>query len=277
LLGSSSHLFLSDSVYPIQHAHAGTRKIISFSLYGNDTLYTTGAIRNAEMIPALYQSWTARFYVDGSVPNSTIRRLRRLGAEVIHVKKEQTSWTDARRMWRYLALDDADAEYVMLRDCDSRITTREIMAVNTWLESGFRHHVMRDHPNHTDVIIGGMWSATAVYLRSRVNIAESISQIVRKEDTPFIEMEKNWLRTVIWPIIKHNALVHDAFNCELHIHDNAISLPFPSPREWHADYVARSVIERFDRESDYFKNGERELFGGITPENCRLSPEHLVG
>lgn len=35
--------------------------------------------------------------------------------------------------------------------------SREVDAVNTWLESGKLVHIMRDHPEHQDVILAGMW------------------------------------------------------------------------------------------------------------------------
>ena len=35
--------------------------------------------------------------------------------------------------------------------------SREVDAVKVWLESGKLAHIMRDHPNHGDVIQAGMW------------------------------------------------------------------------------------------------------------------------
>ena len=47
------------------------------------------------------------------------------------------------------------------RDLDSRLSFREKMAVDEWVESGLRFHVMRDHPSHSMwPMSGGMWGGT---------------------------------------------------------------------------------------------------------------------
>jgi len=38
------------------------KKIVAFSLWGNNPKYTVGAVRNAELTPSIYPGWTARFY-----------------------------------------------------------------------------------------------------------------------------------------------------------------------------------------------------------------------
>lgn len=50
---------------------------------------------------------------------------------------------------------DALVDRFMVRDLDSIISSREIAAVKVWLKSGKTYHMMRDHPYHTVVILGG--------------------------------------------------------------------------------------------------------------------------
>ena len=45
------------------------------------------------------------------------------------------------------------------RDLDSRITAREVAAVEEWLQSGAPLHSMRDHPAHKSSLMGGAWGA----------------------------------------------------------------------------------------------------------------------
>ena len=47
------------------------KKIISFSLWGDNPKYTIGAIRNAELTP---MGWISRFYCGLSVPTEIVEK-----------------------------------------------------------------------------------------------------------------------------------------------------------------------------------------------------------
>ena len=53
---------------PSQWAPTGRPPVIAFSLWGTHPRYLRGAVDNAIAIRALYPEWTARFYIDASVP-----------------------------------------------------------------------------------------------------------------------------------------------------------------------------------------------------------------
>ena len=61
-------------------------------------------------------------------------------------------------MWRFLAINDPEAEYVIFRDADSVVSHRESEAVAEWIESGHSFHTMRDSGSHTALILAGMWA-----------------------------------------------------------------------------------------------------------------------
>ena len=58
------------------------KKLICFSLWGDNPKYTVGAIRNAELIKTVYPGWKARFYCGTSVPQNIISELLKLNSEV---------------------------------------------------------------------------------------------------------------------------------------------------------------------------------------------------
>ena len=58
------------------------RKIIAFSLWGNDPCYFYGALRNAELCAEVYPGWVCRFYCDRSLPVNILNRLQQLGSQV---------------------------------------------------------------------------------------------------------------------------------------------------------------------------------------------------
>lgn len=53
-------------------------------------------------------------------------------------------------------LDSSVSEF-HARDLDSRFSVREVQSVKDWQGSGKSLHVMRDHPQHNAVIMGGLF------------------------------------------------------------------------------------------------------------------------
>ena len=51
------------------------KKLISFSLWGDNPTYTQGAIRNAELSKEIYPDWICRYYIGTSTPQSIIDKL----------------------------------------------------------------------------------------------------------------------------------------------------------------------------------------------------------
>lgn len=177
------------------------KRVVSYSLWGNNPKYTVGALRNAELVKALYPGWEARFYVGTSVPKDTLQGLTDRGAHIIQMK-DPGDWRGM--FWRFESASDPDVDVMVSRDCDSRITLREVAAVNQWLESDAMFHIMRDHPWHGTEILGGMWGVKSPLLRNMVDL---ISQFDKGD---FWQVDQNFLK-LIYPHIAKYAIVHDEF------------------------------------------------------------------
>jgi protein O-GlcNAc transferase len=190
------------------------KKIISFSLWGDNPVYTQGAIRNAELAKEIYPDWVCRYYIGKSTPNNIIESLRNFdNTEVIEMDNEG-DWTGM--FWRFYPAGEDDVDVVIVRDCDSRLNNREKEAVNEWLNSDKGFHIMRDHPWHTTAILGGMWGSKKGVTP---NIKQQIENYVKGN---FWQVDQNFLRDVIYPTVKNNSLVHDEFFDKK---------PFPTKRE----------------------------------------------
>ena len=50
-------------------------------------------------------------------------------------------------------------DYFVSRDLESRINHREHSAVEEWMKSESSFHIMRDHPNHLQIIPSGQWGS----------------------------------------------------------------------------------------------------------------------
>jgi len=200
-------------------------RLIAFSLYGNDSIYLVGALENARLARDVYPRWTARFYVSQEISEDLIKDLAMNGAEIRRMTRRGVA--DG-MLWRLLAADEMQAEAVIFRDVDSRISTREALAVDEWLSSNTRFHVMRDHPRHNSPIMGGMWGLIPGSL-------PPISTLIRKwRLRRFVGykvgpdgwgLDQTFLRSSVYPIARDDAMIHSEF---VRFEGETVR-PFPAP------------------------------------------------
>ena len=179
------------------------KKIISFCLWGNNPKYTKGAIENADIATELYPSWTCRYYVGKSTPPKIVQELTKRKNTEIFIMNEEGNWSGM--FWRFFPASEPDVELMISRDTDSRLSLRERWAVEEWINSDKSFHVMRDHPAHATEILGGMWGAKHGVLRV---MSELIHKYSKGE---FWQVDQNFLREKIWPLVMDDCFVHDEF------------------------------------------------------------------
>ena len=160
------------------------RKLISFTLYGDNPKYVEGMFRNIELKDEFYPDWEIIIYHDDSVEPSVIERLSKHAT-----LRDFTDSGILAASWRFCAFDEPDAERFIVRDSDSRFSQREADAVLEWEKSDKELHIMRDHPHHGYPILGGMWGLKNDI--AIVSMKDSILQYQKgkKEHTT---SRKNW-------------------------------------------------------------------------------------
>jgi len=198
------------------------KKIISYSLWGDNPMYTIGAIRNAELTPIVYPGWISRFYCGESVPTDIIKTLKSLPYTEVVMMDVEGDWTGM--FWRFYPASEDDVDVMISRDCDSRLNNRERDAVNEWLSSDKGFHIMRDHPWHNTAILGGMWGSKKGVVN---NMKELIGDYIKGN---FWQVDQNFLREKIFPLIVNNNMTHDEFFG---------GKPFPTIRE-HKQFVGQA-------------------------------------
>lgn len=179
------------------------KRIISFSLWGNEPKYTIGAIKNADLAKEIYPGWVCRFYLGKSVPIKIIEELTNRENTEIYIMNELGNWTGM--FWRFYPASEFDVDVMISRDTDSRLNMREKMAVDEWLESDKSFHIMRDHPYHATEILGGMWGVRGQALLS---MKQLIHQYTKGD---FWQVDQNFLKEKIYPVIMNDVCVHDEF------------------------------------------------------------------
>jgi hypothetical protein len=179
--------------------------VIAFSLFGNERRYCQGAVENAKLIQWIYPGWTARFYVDESIPQAVLKQLHSQHAEIVVMP---LSWDQEGIFWRFLVADEPGYQCWLVRDADSRLNYRERRAVDDWLDSGREFHVMRDHPAHCKPIMGAMFGG----LRGALPNMALLIDDWRTASRPYGRHgdDETFLAEIIWPLVQDRSLIHDS-------------------------------------------------------------------
>ncbi len=180
----------------------GQINVMSFSLWGDLTTYTQGAIENVEQMGKFFPGWVCRFYHDETVPSHIIKKLQSLRAQTIMVSPELKALAGGN--WRFSVANDPDVYYFCCRDTDCRPTEREAASVKAWIDSGKPFHIMRDDIWHCEVMLAGLWGGTANMLPDMLKMGKATyDNSVRRWD------DQEFLRDYIWPLIHRDAMIHD--------------------------------------------------------------------
>ncbi|MDR2155237.1 MAG: tetratricopeptide repeat protein [Burkholderiaceae bacterium] len=195
----------SEAMPPAPSASTRERNVIAFSLFGGNSKYCEPAILNAQEQPRLYPHWVCRFYIDDSVPGSVVDRLRAAGAQIVCVDASVSQWPGP--MWRFLAMDDPHLHRVLFRDADSVISRREADAVQQWIASGKRFHIMRDWGSHTELMLAGLWGMVSGSLPPpRQLIGRFMSAPIESKHFA----DQYFLRQYVWPYACTSLMQHDS-------------------------------------------------------------------
>ena len=176
--------------------------LVSFSLYGSDPKYTVGAVRNAELIRSFGSGWQSVFYLGSEISEEIRSALLINGAKI---RSWDATWHKNGMFWRFAAIQDFNYDFLIFRDVDSRISERELKALEQWFKSGKTLHIMRDHPYHNALILGGMWGVTSAVKRSKIKWDSAEKYGVKHgQDQVFLHRE-------IYPHLKMSKHVNDEF------------------------------------------------------------------
>jgi len=216
------------------------KNIISFSLWGDHPMYWKGAIENIKLAKEFYPGWICRFYIDKNSNEDLINTIKGDNVEVLLVDSKDSFHG---MFWRFWASEDSDVDVFLSRDCDSRISKREVSAVNEWLNSDKDFHIMRDHPYHTVPILGGMWGSRNG-LMSKIKLSKMIESWNRYSTKG---IDQDFLGKFVYPLIIDNCLEHSEFGLKY----GGLITPFPTKRE-NYEYVGDVFDENCVRHPDYW-------------------------
>ena len=197
------------------------KKVVSFCLYGSNSKYCLGAIENVEIINNKYPDWNVYIYYN-SVPKGIITQLEKLGCKVIYYSTPQYAWIGM--FYRFLPFEDDSVDYWISRDCDSRISEREMSFVNEWIQSGKMFHIIRDHPCHGNPVLGGTFGVNnkKFNMKSKIKVQQHIDNylaLYNKQSNKYdfnvhdlwgnyCGADQHFTSVTIWNIIKDDHMAH---------------------------------------------------------------------
>ncbi|MFM9105796.1 MAG: FkbM family methyltransferase [Chloroflexota bacterium] len=223
---------------PLPVVRRGSPNVIAYSLYGDTVLYSAGAIRNAQLAREFYPGFTCRFYHGATVPGWALDVLRGFEhVELVDMSGEPENHLAT--MWRFLAAADPEVDVLLLRDTDSRPGARERAAVEEWLASGQRFHIMRDNPHgHWFPILSGMWGCRGGALR---DIARLIREHGPHEDD--YGTDQRFLTRAVYPRARESLMVHDEYY-DFEPEDFPFKRRFPVPGDADVPFVGQALDEQ---------------------------------
>jgi hypothetical protein len=192
-------------------------KVFSYCLYGADPKYLQGMCINAEIIRNKFPDWLVYIYYR-DLPAAYLSKLSKYS----HVRMIPASYLGANIMFdRFTAIDDPAVSIMIVRDADSRVHERDCWAINEFIKSGLKAHIIRDHPHHKFHMLGGLWGLKQGVLKFKIRDSFASYEIANKQ--PKWGRDQEYLKDIIYPLIKNNVLIHGSM--KVGAEENLV--PFP--------------------------------------------------
>lgn len=228
------------------------KKIISFSLWGNNQKYLVGALRNAILAREHYPGWVCRFYIDAETQDRHSLLMHTLlcaGAEIVEMIPGIP-----KMMQRFLVNDDPEVERFLSRDCDSRIGPEEAAACAEWIAEDKIIWSARAHPAHARPINGGMWGLMcrrnnweAPHMATMIKDFMAVNRVAPES----YSFDQSFLSICVWNWARISATQHDVV-CR-HAYPGAKPFPvkWPWPRFFGEVWEVREDGTEFPRPGDW--------------------------
>ena len=177
------------------------KKIISFSLFGDEPKYLNGMLCNLELQPQIYPDWIIRIYWSSKLDSEFIKKLMSYDKTEVLIIDEESPNALSPMTWRFLPYDDSDVEIFISRDADSRLCHREKVCVDLFEKSEKLFHSIRDNVNHSDTM-GGLWGVKNSQKFSMKNL------ILEKSVNNNYGSDQIFIRESIIPYFEGSVLTH---------------------------------------------------------------------
>ena len=192
-----------------KHVSYAHNEVVSFCLYGMKPMYFKGALKNIEQYTKTYPNKKCYVYIRNfDVSENMINELEEAGAIVKHC----VNMPDWYMMFtRFFPFENPNNKFFLSRDTDCRLIHREAKAIEQWLESDKKFHIIRDHPWHNTLILGGMWGARNMNVEKlRLIIMQWCLMYIKKNENKDKGPDQYFL-TNLYKLVKDEVFAQDEF------------------------------------------------------------------
>jgi hypothetical protein len=199
----------------------------SFCLFGPTSgVYHRGFLENVEIIKNRFPGWVVYVYFGPDTDSNFIAHCQTLPTVRVRFT---TTLGFANTIWRFYAIDEPDVEVCFFRDADSRVHWKDRWAINSFMNSNFKTHVIRDHREHTAMIAAGLWGIRKGVIHSIRELHEQWTPVFsgngHPSDVTGFGIDQNFLVKCVYPLIRPAMLLHYSNSC-LFANERGVEFPF---------------------------------------------------
>jgi hypothetical protein len=193
--------------------------VFSFCLFGSNHKYTLGMIENVKIINDKFKDWKIYIYYN-NVSEDILKQLELYNNVVLILSTYNNHKTT---LDRFKPIDNIDVDITMMRDADSRVHDRDIWAINEFINSTKKLHIIRDHNCHCSNIMAGLCGIKKGLID--FNIENTIKNIEQNYQNNY-GVDERILDSIIYShaIKTNNYLLHGK---KLHEYEILTEFPFP--------------------------------------------------
>lgn len=213
----------------------------SFCLYGPENpLYYLGMLENIYLAGTYFPTWKVYVYYAPDVTESMIARM----SACTNVVLRPTGTLGAKNMiHRFFAIDEPGVELMMVRDADSRIHWKDRWAIREFVLSDCIAHTIRDHVEHTALMMGGLWGLKKT---AGICVKDEYANYVEDESLGArVAHDQNFLGDVLYWKVLPKLLIHYSngrtFSGESR---GAVKFPFDWSESLYCGRIETNYIDR---------------------------------
>ena len=196
-------------------------KVFSFCLYGDNPKYIQGMHENIKTIQSIFPDWKIMIYYEKDTTD--IRPFESYPNVILKVGEYRGNQM---MLDRFKPIDDTSVEIMLVRDSDSRINERDEWCIRDFIRSPKLFHIIRDHPYHTSMIMGGLWGIKRGCIPPYVKFDKMIRLYV--SENPNVQgFDQHFLTQVIYSKIADKALIHGCV--KMHPPEYITLIPLKTP------------------------------------------------
>jgi hypothetical protein len=178
-------------------------------------------LQNIDLIGRHFPDWKVYLYTSPDVHAEFLQQVVRYSNVVLRPTGKVGI---INMVERFFAIDESDVEIMFVRDADSHVHWKDRWAIRSFLSKPHFHaHAIRDHPEHTSSLMGGMWG---IRKSAKLNISKQYERFMKDPIDRGYGIDQSFLSSYVYPYIRNVLLVHIGEG-PAYDREHFIRFPFP--------------------------------------------------